>query len=154
MTKTMGSVFHSHIDVWSFFLNIFLFLSRSDHKKPQKVQIKIFLYTSCIFFSCCCRACRENWPLFEELADFTPAEAEARPEWVVERLALEAAADRLDLAGVEAACHQLARLTSTLHRPHAALVAPESYLALVIMLLKGNRSIQFCQWLKKMQANT
>jgi hypothetical protein len=103
--------------------------------------------------SCCCRPCRENWPQLEQLPDFSAAEAAARPDWVVQRIALQNAADRLDLPAVATICAQLGRLVTAdgVERPHAAFMTPEAYLSLVQMLLHGNRSIQFAMWLRDSQ---
>jgi hypothetical protein len=104
-----------------------------------------------LYFSCCCRPCVENWLLLEQLADFSAGEAAARPDWVLQRVALQAAADRLDLAAVAAICQELGRLTADVGRPHAAFITPEAYLSLVQMLLHGNRSVRFSIWLKENQ---
>ena len=93
-------------------------------------------------FACCCPACREGWPLLEDLPAFSMAEVEERYEWALARVALEQAVTKWDVVEVERLCRALAR-SAGVAAPHEALVMPGIYLHYAITFLRANASIPF-----------
>ena len=43
------------------------------------------LLTNILFFSCCCKACLENYPLRDDLPDFSEKDYESNTRWAVHR---------------------------------------------------------------------
>ena len=109
---------------------------------------------SCKHCSCCCQACKGNWPLLDDLPVFTQGDLESRLEWVLQRVALENAAQACDVAQTKALCENLGKLAKVTH-PHEALVLPEMYLHLANLYLNNSYSLRFAVWAARaMQENT
>ena len=54
-------------------------------------------------------ACRESWPLLEDLPTLSVPELEERGDWTVARAQLEAEIGGWDVATIQALCHNLGR---------------------------------------------
>lgn len=99
-------------------------------------------------FSCCCTACRENWPLMDDLPAFTQEDLETRYDWVLKRIELENAAEQFDVEQTKTICETLGRLANV-KSPHDAFVIPEMYLHFSNLLLNNSRSLRFSSWALK-----
>ena len=74
------------------------------------------------------------------MPEFSLEEVEARYDWAVERVGLEAALAQSDLPAIQRLCCSLAGLLGVVG-PHQARVQPELYLAFVMLLMRGNISL-------------
>ena len=102
----------------------------------------LFIFTFFAGFTCCCLACRDEWPLLDDLPGFTYEDVEARYDWAVQRVALESALTHLDVKCIQDICLNLGQLVSV-SGPHQATVMPEMYLAYSYLYLNGNDSLKF-----------
>lgn len=93
-------------------------------------------------FSCCCKACIENWPLQDELKDFSQHELEDRLDWVTLRVELENAAECLDLHRTKTICTKLGKLANV-ESPHSSLVTPEMFLNFSNLMINNSKSLKF-----------
>ena len=93
-------------------------------------------------FPCACRACREGWPLLDELPRLSVEEAEHRLEWAMTRVALEQQLAAFDVEEVVRLCKQLGKLAKV-EAPHEALVLPGIYLHYATLFLHANASLAF-----------
>ena len=93
-------------------------------------------------FPCACRACREGWPLLEDLPRLSVEEAEERFEWAMARVALEQQLAGFDVEEVSRLCRQLGRLAKV-EAPHEVLVLPGIYLHYATLFLHANASLAF-----------
>ena len=93
-------------------------------------------------FPCSCRACKEGWPLLDNLPSFSETQLEARLEWAVGRVALEGELQGWQVAEVRRLCQELGR-TAEVEAPHEALVLPGLYLHYAQIFLGANCSLAF-----------
>ena len=113
--------------------------------KTNKVSYACSAY--CLF-SCCCTACKENWPLLDDLPTFTQEQLESRLDWAMKRIELEDAAQQFDVERTKTICESLSRLADV-KSPHDAFVVPEMYLQFSNLLLNNSRSLRFSLWATK-----
>jgi len=93
-------------------------------------------------FSCCCRACKENWGLLEELPAFDVEDLETRNQWLDQRIQLQRAADSFNVEETKHICEKLGELAGV-SSPHEALIVPEMYLNFSNLLIHNNKSLRF-----------
>jgi len=96
-------------------------------------------------FSCCCKACVENYPLRDDLPDFSEKDYQLNTQWALHRIELENQASSLEIKNARNTCLQMgecAQVTS----PHEVLVVPEMYLTLANLIQTNNKSIRFMAW--------
>ena len=96
-------------------------------------------------FPCGCTACKEDWPLLDDLPGFTFEEVEARYDWAVERVALESALSHMDVPCIKKLCENLGKNVNV-KGPHQAMIQPEQYLSYAHMFLFCNKSLAFQQF--------
>jgi len=93
-------------------------------------------------FPCGCIPCKEDWPLLDELPNFTFEEVEARYDWAVERVALESALSHMDVPCIKKICEHLGQIVNV-QGPHQVTVQPELYLSYAYLFLFCNKSLAF-----------
>jgi len=93
-------------------------------------------------FVCGCIPCKEDWPLLDDLPNFTFEDVEARYDWAVERVALESALAHKDVPCIKNICEHLGQLINVTG-PHQAKVQPELYLSYAHMFLFCNKAVNF-----------
>lgn len=103
-------------------------------------------------FACGCIPCKEDWPLLDDLPNFTFEEVEARYDWAVERVALESALAHKDVPCIKNICEHLGQLIN-ITGPHQAKVHPELYLSYAHMFLFCNKSVNFQELYCKIMKN-
>ena len=99
----------------------------------------------------------ENYPLRDNLPDFSNNDLATCKDWAVHRIHLEQLIsgakitdnnkDQLIASEVKTTCMKMAAILSV-RSPHEAFIVPEMYLTLANLIEENNKSLKFLAWMR------